>query len=69
VPDLDAFTKVFEEEIAKKPKEIVLFVLRGKKETKLIRIEPRWDAETKPKTEGPEKKPEPEKKTEPEKKP
>jgi len=48
VADLDAFTKVFDEEIAKKPKEVVLFVLRGKKETKLVRIEPRWDAETKP---------------------
>ena len=45
VADLDAFTKIFEEEIGKRPKEIVLFVLRGKKETKLIRIEPRWDAD------------------------
>jgi len=44
-PDLDAFSKVFEEEVAKKPKELVLFVLRGKKETQLIRIEPRWDTE------------------------
>jgi len=48
VADLDEFTKVFSEEVAKKPKEIVLFVLRGKKETKLLRIEPRWDAEKKP---------------------
>ena len=44
VRTLDDFKKVFEEEIAKKPKEIVLFVLRGKKETQLLRIEPRWDA-------------------------
>jgi len=48
VVDLDEFTKVFGEEVAEKPKEIVLFVLRGKKETKLLRIEPRWDAEKKP---------------------
>ena len=36
------FKKVFRAEVAKKPKEIVLFVLRGKKDTQLIRIEPRW---------------------------
>jgi serine protease Do len=48
VADLDAFKTVFEEEVAKKPKEIVLFVLRGKAETKVLRIEPRWDGEEKP---------------------
>jgi len=45
---LEAFKKVFEEEVAKKPKEIVVFVLRGKKDTQIIRIEPRWDAGDKP---------------------
>ena len=42
---IEDFEKSFEEEIAKKPKEVVLFVLRGdkKKETQLIRIEPRWE--------------------------
>jgi S1-C subfamily serine protease len=43
VDNLDQFQKTFEEEIAKKPKELVLFVLRGKKDTKLLRLEPRWD--------------------------
>lgn len=47
VTDLDTFKAAFEEEVGKKPKEIVLFVLRGKqKETKLIRMEPRWDGAT-----------------------
>lgn len=55
VADLEAFKTVFEEEVAGKPKEIVLFVLRGKTETKLIRIEPRWDGEEKP-ANGDEKK-------------
>jgi serine protease Do len=41
-PDLGAFKKVFEDVTAKKPEEIVLFVLRGKKDTQLVRIEPRW---------------------------
>ena len=59
-PDLDSFTKVFQEEIARKPKELVIFVLRGKKETQLIRIEPRWDAE--PKKPPDTKKPDTEKK-------
>lgn len=45
---LEAFKKVFEDEVAKKPKEIVVFVLRGKKDTQIIRIEPRWDAGDKP---------------------
>ena len=48
VRTLADFQKIFEEEIAKKPKEIVLFVLRGKKETQLLRIEPRWDAAATP---------------------
>ncbi len=39
---LAEFKKVFRAEVAKKPKEIVLFVLRGKKDTQLVRIEPRW---------------------------
>ena len=39
---LAEFKKVFRAEVAKKPKEIVLFVLRGKKDTQLLRIEPRW---------------------------
>jgi S1-C subfamily serine protease len=43
VDNLAQFQKIFEEEIAKKPKELVFFVLRGKKETKLLRLEPRWD--------------------------
>jgi len=50
VKTLADFKKVFDAEVAKKPKEIVLFVLRGKTETQIIRIEPRWEAE-KPKTE------------------
>jgi len=33
---------VFEDVTGKKPKEVVLFVLRGKKDTQLVRIEPRW---------------------------
>ncbi|MEA3367618.1 MAG: PDZ domain-containing protein [Planctomycetota bacterium] len=41
-PDLAAFKKVFEDVTEKKPKEVVLFVLRGKKDTQLVRIEPRW---------------------------
>jgi serine protease Do len=54
VKTLADFRKAFDAEIAKKPKEIVLFVLRGTKETQVIRIEPRWDSE-KPKPD--EKKP------------
>jgi S1-C subfamily serine protease len=57
-PTLADFKKVFQEETKNKPKEIVLFVLRGTNETQLVRLEPRWDA-AKPKTDGtPEKKPE-----------
>jgi serine protease Do len=57
-PTLADFKKVFQEETKNKPKEIVLFVLRGTKETQLVRIEPRWEA-PKPKTDTPpEKKPE-----------
>jgi serine protease Do len=58
-PTLADFRKVFEAEARKKPKEIVLFVLRGKKDTQLVRIETRWAAAPeKPKTEPPaEKKP------------
>jgi len=56
-PTLAEFKKVFSEEVKKKPKEIVLFVLRGTKETQLVRIEPRWDA-AKPPEKPPEKKPE-----------
>ena len=41
-PTLAEFKKVFRAEVKKKPKEIVLFVLRGKKDTQLVRIEPRW---------------------------
>jgi serine protease Do len=41
-PDLATFKKVFEEVVEEKPEEIVLFVLRGKKDTQLVRIEPRW---------------------------
>ncbi len=43
VDNLDLFQKIFEEETARKPKELVFFVLRGKKDTKLLRLEPRWD--------------------------
>jgi serine protease Do len=42
VTSVEQFKKMFEDEVAKKPKEVVLSVLRGKKETKLIRMEPRW---------------------------
>ena len=49
VPTLADFEKAFKAEVEKKPKEIVLFVLRGKKDTQIIRLEPRWDAgESKP---------------------
>ena len=41
-PTLAAFKKVFRAEVKKKPNEIVLFVLRGKADTQLVRIEPRW---------------------------
>ncbi len=57
VKTLADFRKAFDEEAKKKPKEIVLFVLRGKKETQLVRIECRWDAPEKPKTETPGPKP------------
>jgi len=53
VKTLADFRKAFDEEVKKKPKEIVLFVLRGKKETQLVRIECHWDAPEKPKTEAP----------------
>jgi serine protease Do len=67
-PNLAEFRKVFDEAVKKKPKEIVLFVLRGTKETQLVRIEPRWDA-AKPKPETtPEKKPDQEATLEPGKK-
>lgn len=57
-PTLADFKRVFQEETKNKPKEIVLFVLRGTKETQLVRLEPRWDA-AKPKTDAPPgKKPE-----------
>jgi len=39
-PTLAAFKKVFRAVVKKK--EIVLFVLRGKADTQLVRIEPRW---------------------------
>ena len=41
-PDLATFKKIFEDVVEKKPKEVVLFVLRGKKDTQLVRIEPHW---------------------------
>ena len=41
-PTLAEFKKLFRAEVKKKPKEIVLFVLRGKQDTQLLRIEPRW---------------------------
>ena len=41
-PDLATFRKVFQAEAKKKPAEVVLFVLRGKKDTAVVRIEPRW---------------------------
>jgi len=41
-PDIKAFKTVFEDVTSKKPEEVVLFVLRGKKDTQLVRIEPRW---------------------------
>jgi serine protease Do len=41
-PTLAEFKKVFRAEVKKKPEEIVVFVLRGKKDTQLVRIEPRW---------------------------
>ncbi|MCX5654673.1 MAG: PDZ domain-containing protein [Planctomycetota bacterium] len=43
-PTLAEFRKVFDAEVKKRPKEIVLFVLRGKKDTQLVRIETRWSA-------------------------
>lgn len=42
VDDLSQFEKTFEETVAAKPREVVLFVLRGKKDTRVVRIEPRW---------------------------
>jgi S1-C subfamily serine protease len=41
-PTLAQFRKVFDAEVKARPKEIVLFVLRGKKDTQLVRIETRW---------------------------
>jgi S1-C subfamily serine protease len=43
VATLDEFQKQFESVVAAKPKEIFLQVLRGGKETAIIRIEPRWE--------------------------
>lgn len=42
IADLDEFKAAFTETIEDRPGEVVLFVLRGKKDTKLVRIEPRW---------------------------
>jgi len=53
VKTLADFKKVFQAEVAKKPKEIVLFVQRGKKDTQVVRIEPRWDAAKKEPGPGP----------------
>jgi S1-C subfamily serine protease len=62
------FRKIFDAEVKKRPKEIVLFVLRGRKDTQIVRIETRWAAPPpaaktapeapaeKPKAEAPEKK-------------
>ncbi|NIA20632.1 MAG: PDZ domain-containing protein [Anaerolineaceae bacterium] len=49
ITTVEDFKTIFEKEVEKKPKEIVLFVLRGfkKKETQLIRIEPRWESSDK----------------------
>jgi S1-C subfamily serine protease len=44
-PDLRTFRRIFQETVKDKPKEVVLFVLRGKTETQVVRLEPRWDAE------------------------
>ncbi|MBL7140469.1 MAG: PDZ domain-containing protein [Planctomycetes bacterium] len=41
-PNLATFKKVFQAELKKKPAEVVLFVLRGKKDTHVVRIEARW---------------------------
>jgi S1-C subfamily serine protease len=57
VATLADFRRVFEAEARKKPKEIVLFVLRGSKDTQLVRIETRWDDAAKSKAGPPEKKP------------
>ena len=65
-PTLAEFRKIFDAEVKKRPKEIVLFVLRGKKDTQIVRIETRWAAappakaapaapEEKPKAETPAK--------------
>jgi S1-C subfamily serine protease len=65
-PTLSEFRKIFDAEVKKRPKEIVLFVLRGKKDTQIVRIETRWAAAPpakaapaapaeKPKAETPEK--------------
>lgn len=42
VKDLAEFEKAFDETSAKKPREVVLFVLRGAKDTRVLRLEPRW---------------------------
>ncbi|HOI56614.1 MAG TPA: PDZ domain-containing protein [Phycisphaerae bacterium] len=46
IAGIEDFERIFKEEVEKKPKEIVLFVLRGlkDKQTQLLRMEPRWDA-------------------------
>jgi len=58
-PTLAEFRRVFDAEVKKRPKEIVLFVLRGKKDTQLVRIETRWAA---PPGKAPAESPPPEKK-------
>jgi len=63
VQDLDTptvadFKRIFQDEAARKPKEIVLFVLRGKNDTRVVRLEPRWSGEKLKAPEPAEKKPE-----------
>jgi len=41
-PDLETFKTVFQAAVKEKPDEVVLFVLRGKKDTHVVRIEPHW---------------------------
>ena len=55
-PTLAEFKKIVQAEVKKKPKEIVLFVLRSKNETQIVRIEPRWDAKPADTPAAPEKK-------------
>jgi serine protease Do len=44
-PALADFKRIFQDEVKKRPKEIVLFVLRGKNDTHVVRLEPRWGGE------------------------